>query len=84
VTIVLVPTAEVLAVYRPVSGSVPGSTGEASEQLPSSVQITLALTPDDAQNMVFTMESGNVWFGLLPPDESGKSLVPISYPQVIQ
>jgi hypothetical protein len=34
--------------------------------------------------MVFTMESGNVWFGLLPPDESGKSLVPISYPQVIQ
>ena len=84
VTTVLVPTVEVLAVYRPISSSTPGSTGDASEQLPSSVQVTLAFTPDDAQNFVFTMETGRVWFGLLPPDESGKSLVPISYAQVIQ
>lgn len=85
VTVVLVPAAQVLSVYRPLSSAVPGSSAEQQgEQLPSSVQVSLALFPEDAQNFVFSMENGTVWFGLLPPDGDGKSMTPVSYAQVIK
>jgi len=87
VTVVLVPTAEVLAVYRPLSSAVLGSDDagqQQSEQLPGSVAISLALTPEDAQHFVFSMETGTVWFGLLPPDASGAPMRPISYAQVVK
>lgn len=86
VTVVLVPSAQVLAVYRPLSGTVPGATdvGRQTEQLPGAVQVTLALTPEDAQHFVFTMETGTVWFGLLPPRESGQPMTPISFGEVIK
>jgi pilus assembly protein CpaB len=84
-TVVLVPAAHVLAVYRPMAGTTFG--GEASQeagQVPGSVHVTLALTPEDAQNFVFSQENGSVWFGLLPPKASGSSLKPISYAQVLK
>jgi pilus assembly protein CpaB len=83
-TVVLVPSAQILAVHRPLSQSVIGQSDEASqaEQLPGSVAVTLALSHEDAENFVFSMEMGTVWLGLLPPDESGESLEPISYAQV--
>jgi pilus assembly protein CpaB len=85
VTLVLVPTAELLAVFRPLSSSTFGGDGESTpaEQLPGSLTVTLALTPEDAQRFVFSMESGSTWFGLLPPDESGQPMEPITYAQVV-
>ncbi len=84
-TVELVPSAQVLAVYRPLSGGVLGSSGvgQQSEQLPGSVAITLALTPEDSQRFVFAMETGTVWFGLLPPHANGQPMKPISYAQVV-
>lgn len=85
VTVVLVPTAQVLAVFRPISGSVfNGDEAAQTEQLPGSVAITLALSPDDTQHFVFAMENGTTWLGLLPPDEDGQSLRPISYAEVLR
>lgn len=85
-TTVLVPTAELLAVFRPISTSTFGSdeTQSASEQLPGSLAVTVALSPEDTQKFVFTMETGRVWFGLLPPDENGQPLQPISFAQVVK
>jgi pilus assembly protein CpaB len=84
VTVVLVPTAQVLSVYRPLSGGSFGSESSQTEQLPGSVGVTLALSPEDAQSFVFAMESGSVWFGLLPPHGTGEPMKPISYAQVIK
>jgi hypothetical protein len=38
----------------------------------------------DAQRMVFTMETGRVWFGLLPPNADGTRLQKITFVQVIK
>jgi hypothetical protein len=75
-----------LAVFRPVGSSTFGGGEEpsAAEQLPGSLTVTLALTPEDAQRFVFSMESGSPWFGLLPPDESGQPMEPISFAQVVK
>jgi len=86
-TTVLVPTVELLAVFRPLASSTFGgdeSATTSSEQLPGSLAVTVALTPEDSQKFVFTMETGRVWFGLLPPDESGQPLKPISFVQVVK
>lgn len=86
VTHVLVPTAELLAVYRPLASTTFGSDDSqpAGDQLPGSMAVTLALSPDDAQNFVFSMESGTVWFGLLPPDADGVPLEPITYADLVR
>ena len=86
VTTVLVPTAELLAVFRPLASSTFGNDESATsgEQLPGSLAATLALTPEDTQRFVFTMETGRVWFGLLPPDENGKPMKPISFLEVVK
>lgn len=84
VTVVLVPTAELLAVFRPLASSTfGGDEPTSSEQLPGSLTVTLALTPEDAQRFVFSMETGSPWFGLLPPDENGRPMEPITYAQVV-
>jgi pilus assembly protein CpaB len=85
-TTVLVPTVELLAVFRPLASSTFGGGDEptSSEQLPGSLAVTVALTPEDSQKFVFTMETGRVWFGLLPPDESGQPMKPISFAQVVK
>jgi hypothetical protein len=47
------------------------------------VSVTFALTQEDAQRFVFTMEAGRVWLGLLPPDETGKSLPEVTFAEVL-
>jgi pilus assembly protein CpaB len=85
VTVVLVPTVELLAVHRPLSSTAFGGDSEAQgEQLPGSLAVTVALTPEDAQRFVFSMESGSTWFGLLPPDAQGETMKPISIAQVVE
>ena len=85
VTSVLVPTAELLAVFRPLASSTFGDDeSTSSEQLPGSLTVTVALTPEDTQRFVFSMESGSTWFGLLPPDESGQPMEPITFAHVVK
>jgi pilus assembly protein CpaB len=85
-TVTLVPSVEVLAVNRPLTAGTLGDSGvgEQTEQLPSSLGLTMALEPEDAEHFVFSLELGSVWLGLLPPDEDGTQLSPISYAQVIE
>jgi pilus assembly protein CpaB len=85
-TVVLVPAARVLAVYRPLPGSTFGGdqAQQGASQLPESIHVTLALNPDDAQRFVFSQENGTMWFGLLPPGANGNSMKPISYAQVLK
>jgi pilus assembly protein CpaB len=83
-TVVLVPTAELLAVFRPLASSTfGGEETTPGEQLPGSLTVTLALTPEDSQRFVFSMETGSTWFGLLPPDTDGQTMEPITYAQVV-
>jgi pilus assembly protein CpaB len=86
VTTILVPTVEVLAVYRPTSGapSISGSDQETQQPAGSgTVSVTLALTEEDAQKFVFTMETAHVWLGLLPPGETGRTLPEVTFAEVI-
>jgi pilus assembly protein CpaB len=86
VTVVLVPTVELLAVHRPLASTAfgGGDTEAQGEQLPNSLAVTVALTPEDAQRFVFAMESGSTWFGLLPPDAQGQTMKPITIAQVVE
>jgi pilus assembly protein CpaB len=82
-TSVIVPTAQVLRVQLPITGE--SALGvEQTQQTTGAVSVTLALTPTDAQRFVFTMETGTVWIGLLPPDAHGTQLKRISYAQVVK
>jgi pilus assembly protein CpaB len=83
-TTVLVPTAEVLAVYLPFSGGDNVLGSQQAQQTLGTVTVTLALTPTDAQRFVFTMETGTVWMGLLPPNASGPQLKRITFGQVVK
>ncbi len=62
-TVTLVPDVQVLSVNNPSVESGTTSTGI--------VILTLALTPQDAQAVVFAQEKGKVWTALLPPGQAG-------------
>jgi pilus assembly protein CpaB len=77
VTITLVPDVQVLQVSVPSSGGL-GTSAQGS----TSVFVTMALRPRDVQRVVFAMERGQVWLGLLPPNEAGTSDPPVSFGEV--
>jgi pilus assembly protein CpaB len=83
-TTVLVPSAEVLAVYQPTYTDSGGLGSQQTQQGVGTVALTLALTPTDAQRMVFTMETATVWLGLLPPNVNGTQLNKITLVQVVK
>jgi pilus assembly protein CpaB len=74
ITVDLVPDVQVLDVIRP----------EAKSTTSSQFLVTMALTPQDAQRLAFTMDQGRVWVALLPPGEQGKKQKPISFGEVIK
>lgn len=80
-TVVLVPEVEVLRVIRDTATGVAGETQEASAT--DEVQVILAFEPFEAQKMVFAMAKGVVYISLLPPDEAGAQLDPLTVAQVI-
>jgi pilus assembly protein CpaB len=51
---------------------------QSSEGNAGSVLLTLALTPIDAQKVVFAEEEGKIWVALLPPGEVGTTTPPVS------
>ena len=81
-TVVLVPEVEVLRVIRPQSQSVTGGQQQ-SNSSNADLQIILALTPEDAQKFVYSLEQGTVYLSLLPPDEAGSELDPLTLAQVL-
>jgi pilus assembly protein CpaB len=70
-TFTLVPDAQLLKVGLPSSSGVRSEDGE-------DVAITLALTPKDAQLVVYAKELGRVWLALLPPNEQGAKEPPVN------
>lgn len=64
-TRVVIPDALVLAVPADASGN-PGSN------------VTLAVTPAEASLLIYSQEQGGVWLTLLPPNETGVEVPPVS------
>ena len=83
-TSVLVPLAEVLAVYQPNYGDSGTLGAGASARGSGTITMTLALTPLDTARMVFTMETASVWFALLPPNANGTQLQKVTLVQVVK
>lgn len=66
-TATLIPTVRVLQVQNP-------SVDENGNQTNGDVTLTLDLTKQDAQTLVFAQQNATVWVGLLPPGEKGAQL----------
>lgn len=83
-TVVLVPQVEVLRVIREASVTDNVADDVAPDQSSSSsIQVILALEPEEAQKFVFAMEQGLVYLSLLPPDEEGVALNPLTAAQIL-
>ena len=78
VTVNLVEDAQVLKADHP-----PVDTSGAAAGAGTST-ITLALTPKDAQQLVFAQETGTVWLSLLGPGEDGVKTPPVRLQQVVR
>jgi Flp pilus assembly protein CpaB len=79
-TVVLAPEVEVLRVTRETDPTNTEQTESAAAQ--GAVTLTLAFLPDEAQRFVFAMEMGSVYLSLLPPDEAGTELDPLTFARV--
>jgi Flp pilus assembly protein CpaB len=84
-TVTLVPTVEVLRVIHPTSngGTVGSETQNPNNSATTTLQVILALKPEDAQKLVFSMEEGKTYLSLLPPDQDGVQLDPVSAAQIL-
>jgi pilus assembly protein CpaB len=79
-TVVLVPEVEVLRVAS--DNVVVEDDGSASQAPEGNVTLTMAFLPEEAQQFVFALEQGRVYLSLLPPDEPGVDLQPLTVAQV--
>ena len=73
-TAALIPSVKVLRVQNPVA--------DASGQIDTgaSILLTLDLTPQDAENLVYAQQNASVWVGLLAPGDTGTQLPPSLLP----
>jgi pilus assembly protein CpaB len=78
-TITVVPDVQVLRAAVPTTSGL-GSSSEDSK----TIQVTMALTPRDAQRVIFAMERAEVWLGLLPPNEAGAAEAAVSFLEVAE
>jgi hypothetical protein len=79
---VLAPEIEVLRVIRPTTSGVAGEE-ETDQDAGANLMVTLAFEPDEAQQFVFALELGQIYLSLIPPDEAGTDLSPITVAQVL-
>jgi Flp pilus assembly protein CpaB len=70
-TIVLVPDAVVLKADTLLAGQAGGN-----------LNVTLALKPADAQKAILAQEAGKLWFSLLPPNQRGQQLPPLTVARI--
>ena len=85
-TVTLVPTVEVLRVIHPTNngGSVGSETqGDSNNDATTTLQVILAMKPEDAQKFVFSLEEGKTYLSLLPPDQEGEDLDPLTVAQIL-
>jgi pilus assembly protein CpaB len=69
-TYALIRDALVLTVVRP--------DGNVGSPASGSVTATLAVTPEEASVLIFAQEQGHVWLTLLPPNQDGVAVPPVS------
>ncbi len=81
-TTVLSPQVEVLRVTRPTTQGIDGEQ-EADQDANANLMVTLAFEPEEAQQFVFALELGQVYLSLIPPDEEGTNLQPITVAQIL-
>lgn len=81
-TTVLSPQVEVLRVTRPTTQGLDGEQ-EADQDANANLMVTLAFEPEEAQQFVFALELGQVYLSLIPPDEEGTDLQPITVAQIL-
>jgi Flp pilus assembly protein CpaB len=81
-TTVLAPQVEVLRVTRPTVQGIDGEQ-EADQDANANLMVTLAFEPEEAQQFVFALELGQVYLSLIPPDEEGTALGPITVAQIL-
>jgi len=83
ITKVLIKKARVIAVGKQVVGVSDGPPADG--ETATVATITLAVTPEDAERIVFAQESGSLWFALL---SSGTTIIPDTagevYPTVLR
>jgi Flp pilus assembly protein CpaB len=84
-TVTLVPTVEVLRVIHPTNngGTVGSESSNPNNSATTTLQVILAMTPEDAQKFVFAMEEGKTYLSLLPPDQDGVDLDPLTVAQIL-
>ncbi|MEA2581756.1 MAG: Flp pilus assembly protein RcpC/CpaB [Actinomycetota bacterium] len=73
-TAAIIPSVKVLRVQNPA----PDANGVIDTG--ASIILTLDLTPQDAENLVFAQENASVWVGLLHPGDDGTQLPPSLLP----
>src|SRR5438874_2728219 len=76
-TVVVVPDARVLAVANP-----SGSGGVLNTNASGNSIVMLSLTPKDAARVILAQEQGHVWLSLLPPNQQGVAIPPVSIEQL--
>jgi pilus assembly protein CpaB len=78
-TSVVVPDVMVLETTSP-----PVATANEVAGAPESggAVVTLALKPQDSGRVILAQEEGSVWLSLLPPNEHGKKLAPVTLAQL--
>ncbi|HEV8564939.1 MAG TPA: RcpC/CpaB family pilus assembly protein [Actinomycetota bacterium] len=72
-TMTVEPTVKVLRVENPTVGTT-GTDASQEKTSEGDVTLTLDVPRADAQFVIYTMEKGALWFGLLPPDQQGLQL----------
>jgi Flp pilus assembly protein CpaB len=72
--VTVVPDVQVLKV---VQGTISANNNEGQ------VLLTMALRPGDAAKVIFAQQKGVVWLALLPPNQRGQDVPPISLGQLI-
>jgi len=76
ITMTLIPAVKVLGVVNPTTDTNGRTTG-------GSVTLTLDLTPEDAQELVYAQENGSTWIGLLPPGDTAGHTLPFAPDQLM-
>jgi Flp pilus assembly protein CpaB len=81
VAAVVVPDARVVAVStQPLD---PSATTSSQDQVTANQLVTLELTPQDAQKVALTQDTGRVWLGLLRPGDRIPNTGPVTLAEVI-
>lgn len=73
ITVTLIPAVRVLEAVNPVVSEDGSPTSNAGQ-----VTLTLDLTPEDAQNLVYAQQNGVTWIGMLPPRDTEGHPIPFS------